>query len=95
MKSQIPFARHCHPTLEQGDGVAEFSPRDIEIAESPGREGQAVGVIERLSEAEAFLAAGDPFPELTSVGNSPSQIAVGQHGRKSGEAKPLSAPITF
>ena len=41
------------------------------------REGQAIGVIERLGEADAFLAVGDPFLELSLVGENPSQIARG------------------
>ena len=52
-------------------------------------------MIERLGEADAFLAVGDPFLELSPVGENPSQIAAGHHGRKSGEAKPFPAPITF
>jgi len=42
--------------------VTEFSPGDQEIAGKFAREGQAVGVIERLSEADAFLAVDDPLP---------------------------------
>ena len=75
--------------------MAEFSPGDLEMGEIPAREGQAIGVIERLSEADAFLAVGDPFLELSPVGENPSQITAGHHGRKSGLAKAFSAQITF
>ena len=75
--------------------MAEVSPGDLEIGESPAREGQAIGVIERLGEAEAFLAVGDPFLELSPVGENPRQITAGHHGRKSGEAKAFPAQITF
>jgi hypothetical protein len=74
--------------------MTEVSPGDLEIAENPAHEGQAVGVIERLGEAEAFLAVDDPFLELSPVGEPPSQITAGHHGRKSGEAKAFPAPIT-
>src|SRR5712691_2064243 len=67
----------------------------MEIGESPAHEGQAVGVIERFGEADAFLAVSDPLLELPPVGETPSQITAGHHGRKSGEAKPFPAPITF
>src|SRR5712691_5926725 len=63
-----------------------FGP--LELANGgKGPEGQAVGVIQRLSEADAFLAVGDPFLELSPVSENHSQIAVGYQGRKSGEAK--------
>ena len=75
--------------------MAELSPGDLEMGENPAREGQAVGVIERLSEADAFLAVGDPFLELSLLGENPSQITAGHHGRKSGEAKAFPAQITF
>ena len=95
MNGQVPLARHRHPTFEQGNGMAEFSLDDMERGESPGREGQAVGVIERLREAEAFLAVCDPFLERAPVGEDPSQIPAGHHRRKSGEAKAFPAPIAF
>jgi hypothetical protein len=38
---------------------------------------------------------GGPFRELSLVGESPSQIATGHHGGKSGEAKPFPAQLTF
>src|SRR4030095_3991756 len=65
------------------------------MGENPAREGQAVGMIERLSEAEAFLAADDPFLELSLVGEDPSQETAGRHGRKSGEAKPFTTQVAF
>ena len=67
--------------------MAEFSPDDLEIGENPAREGQAVRVIQRLGEADAFLAVGDPFRELSPLGEDPSQIEAARRGRKSDEAK--------
>ena len=67
----------------------------MEIGQNPAREGEAKWVIELLSEADAFLAVGDSFLELSPVGENPSQIAAGHHGGKCGEAKPFPAPITF
>jgi hypothetical protein len=52
-------------------------------------------VIERLGEADALLAVGDPFLELSSVGENQSQIAAGDHSRESGEAKTFPAQLTF
>ena len=52
-------------------------------------------MIQRLSEADAFLAVGDPFVELSPVGENPSQITAGQHGRKASLAKPFPARNTF
>ncbi len=65
------------------------------MAENPAREDHAVGVIERLSEAEAFLAVGDPFLEPCLFGENPSQETAGRRSRKSGEAKPFTAQIAF
>ncbi len=75
--------------------MAELSPSDLEIGESPAHEGQAVGLIERFSEAEPFLAVGDPFLELSPVGESPSEITPSYHGRKSNLTKPFPAQTTF
>jgi len=38
---------------------------------------------------------GDPFVELSPVGENPGQITAGHHGRKSDEAKEFPAPIAF
>src|SRR5712691_11246723 len=75
--------------------MAEFSPADLEMGEAQAHVGHAVGVIERLSEADAFLAVDDPFVELSPVGENPSQIGADEHGGKSGEAKTFPAQITF
>ena len=59
------------------------------------RDGQAVGMIERLGETEAFLAVGDPLLELSPVAENPGQMTASHHGGKSGEAKAFPAQITF
>ena len=75
--------------------MAEFSLGDVQTGERPARASQAVGVIERLSDADAVLAVDDPFIELSTVGEDQIQIEPSHHGRKSGEAKAVSAPIAF
>ncbi len=52
-------------------------------------------MIQRLSEADAFLAVGNPCLELSPAGKNPSQIIAGHHGRKSGLAKAFPAQIAF
>src|SRR5215467_3279345 len=94
MNAQVPLAREPHPTFEQADGVVEFSSGNKEKAETKAHGGQAVGVIHRLSESNAFLAVGDPFLELSLVSEKPSQVTAGHHGRKSWEAKLFPAQIT-
>src|SRR5262245_38095992 len=63
--------------------MADLSPGDLEIGESPACEDQAEGVIERLSEADTFLAVDDPSLELSLVSENPGQITADTHGRKS------------
>src|SRR5262249_19191377 len=92
---QVPLAAQRHTAFEQADRVAEFSLGDMEIGKSPVREGQTVGVIERLSEAEGFLALGDPFLELSQVSEHPRRIGTDEHGRESGKTKPFPAPVAF
>ena len=75
--------------------MAEFPPDDLEIGERPAHVGHAVGVIERFTEADAFLRVGDPFLELSPLGEIPSQIAADRHGGKSSVAKPFPARISF
>src|SRR5262249_1576439 len=50
-KDQVPLPTQRQPAFEQRDGVTKVSPDDLEIGESPARPAQAIGVIERLSEA--------------------------------------------
>jgi hypothetical protein len=52
-------------------------------------------VIEHLSNADAFLAVNDAFPELSPVGEHPSQMGADELGRKSGEAEPFPDQTTF
>ncbi len=52
-------------------------------------------MIERLSEAEAFLAVNDAFLELSPLGENLTQKAADRHGRKSGLAKPLLTRKSF
>ena len=52
-------------------------------------------MIERFSEADTFLPAGDPLLEFSPVGQKPSQVTEGDHGRKSGETKPFAPAIAF
>src|SRR5262245_33170020 len=75
--------------------MAELSPGDLEIGESPACEDQAEGVIERLSEADTFLAGDDPFLELSPVSENPGQITADHHGRKTTLAKLFPTQIAF
>ena len=45
--------------------MVRFSPGDLEIREIGADGSQAVGVIERLREADSFLAVGDPLLEFS------------------------------
>src|SRR5262249_29427581 len=93
-EGQVPFATQRQPAFEQANGVAELSPRDLEMGKNPAHQGLAIGVIERLSEAEAFLAVGDAFLELSLVSERKSQLSEGRHGGKCGLAEAFPAPIT-
>ena len=61
----------------------------------PAPVGQAVGVIERLSEADAFLAVNDAFLELAPLGERPIQKDADRHARTCGLAKPFPTRKTF
>jgi hypothetical protein len=43
----------------------------MEMGKNPARTDKAVGVIQRLSETDAFAAVGDPFLELSPLGENP------------------------
>src|SRR5262245_54869112 len=75
--------------------MAELSPGNLEIGESPACEDQAEGVIERLSEADTFLAGDDPFLELSAVSENPGQVTADHHGRKSSVARVFPTQIAF
>src|SRR5687767_10421747 len=65
------------------------------MGEHPARIDQAVGVLERLREADAFLAVADPFLELSLVSENPSQMTEGLDARRCGLAKAFPAQISF
>jgi hypothetical protein len=67
----------------------------MDIAQGRAHDGQAVGVTQRLGEADAFLAMADALRELSLVGEHIVQIEAGHHGGKSGEAKSFPAQIPF
>ena len=52
-------------------------------------------MIDRLSEAEGFLAVSDPFLELSLLGQNPGQMNAARHTRKSDEASAVPASISF
>ena len=75
--------------------MARFSPCDLEIREIGADGRQAVGVIERLREADRFLAVGDPLLESSLVRKNNNLLAAGHHGRKRHEAEAFPAQLSF
>src|SRR6266478_2017345 len=94
-EGQVPLATQGQRTFQEADGVAELSPGVMEIGENPATKSQAVRMIERFGEADAFLAVSASFLDLSPVGETPGQVTAGHHGRKSREGKPFPAPIAF
>src|SRR5262245_59245283 len=65
------------------------------MPQNPAREAEAVGMIERFGQADAFLCQRGALIEFSTLGKHHSQVAPGHHRRKSRKAKPLSVRIAF
>src|SRR5262249_6469897 len=76
-------------------GLAEVPLDAVEICQSPKRQDQAKWVSEHLGNPNPFLAVGDAFDELSTLGKRQSQPRMGQHGGECHQTKALASQIAF
>ena len=78
----LPVASERVAALEQDGRPVELTLHRIEMGQTRARVGEAHGVIEGLGQPDAFLPEGDPFVELSQLGERLRQPRSSDHRRK-------------
>ena len=81
--------------FEQADGLAQLSPDAVEIREAQTREDEAERVIDGFRDPDGFLSVSVSLVEHAALGKGARQVGTRPHGRKRGEAEPLTDPIAL
>ncbi len=76
--------------MEDRDSFVKVSSTEVETAYTYTRADEVRLVLGCFSDPDPFLATGDPFGELSNLGQGPEQKATGKHGQSDALAEAVT-----